>query len=94
MSRNVGFYGVMKEYNRPVILALRLKVEGGEITGIEHVVARNLRGDAMANLIKPRAAFLTPVPPARRNTRQEMARIAPPGQGGATQPLSGKAGRT
>jgi len=31
-SNQVGFYGVMKENNRPLIIALRLKVVDGEIT--------------------------------------------------------------
>jgi hypothetical protein len=50
-SNQVGFYGVMKENDRPLIIALRLKVVDGEITEIEHVLARNLRADRMQNLI-------------------------------------------
>ena len=42
-SNQVGFYGVMKENNRPLIIALRLKIVDGEITEIEHVLARNMR---------------------------------------------------
>src|SRR5689334_12370811 len=38
-----GFYGVMKERDRPVLIALRLKLVNGQITEIEHVLARNLR---------------------------------------------------
>jgi hypothetical protein len=38
-SGQVGFYGVMKEWNRPLILALRLKVVNHKITEIEHVLA-------------------------------------------------------
>jgi len=34
----VGFFGILKEFGRPAILALRLKVEKGKITEIEHVV--------------------------------------------------------
>ena len=66
----------MKEFDKPVILALRLKVEQGKITEIEHVLARNISESAMANLVKPRPGFLQPVPPSERVSREEMLRIA------------------
>lgn len=72
----VGFYGVMKERDRPLIIALRLKVVNGQITEIEHVLARNLRADSVANLAKPRPEFITPLPPANRLPRQQMVSIA------------------
>ncbi len=75
-SRQVGFYGVMKENGRPLIIALRLKVVDGEITEIEHVLARNIRADRMQNLITPRAAFLTNVPPGQRTSREDMINAA------------------
>jgi hypothetical protein len=71
-----GFFGVMEEFKRPVLLALRLKVEDGGIREIEHVVARNLSGPGLANLVKPRPGLVEPVPPAERVPRQEMLRIA------------------
>src|ERR1700683_513242 len=71
-SNQVGFYGVMKENDRPLIIALRLKVIDGEITEIEHILARNMRADRMQNLITPRAAFLADVPPAERTPREDM----------------------
>jgi hypothetical protein len=72
----VGFYGVMKERDRPLIIALRLKVVNGQITEIEHVLARNLRADAVQNLANPRPQFVTPLPPANRLPRQQMVSIA------------------
>jgi hypothetical protein len=72
----VGFYGVMKERGRPLIIALRLKVENGQITEIEHVLARNLRADAVQNLANPRPQFITPLPAASRLPRQQMVSIA------------------
>ncbi len=72
----VGFYGVMKERDRPLIIALRLKVENGQITQIEHVLARNLRADAVKNLANPRPEFATTLPPADRLPRQQMVNIA------------------
>lgn len=72
----VGFYGVMKERDRPLIIALRMKVVNGQITDIEHVLARNLRADAVTNLAKPRPEFLTPLPAANRLPRAQMVNIA------------------
>jgi hypothetical protein len=71
-----GFYGVMKERDRPLIIALRLKVVNGQITEIEHVLARGLRADAVKNLASPRAEFTATVPPADRLPRQQMVNIA------------------
>jgi hypothetical protein len=72
----VGFYGVMKERDRPLIIALRLKVVNGQITEIEHVLARNLRADAVKNLANPRPEFATKLPAADRLPRQQMVNIA------------------
>jgi hypothetical protein len=72
----VGFYGVMKERDKPLIVALRLKVANGQITEIEHVLARNLRPDAVKNLAVSRPEFVTPVPAANRSPRQQMVNIA------------------
>jgi len=72
----VGFYGVMKERNRPLIIALRLKVVNGQITEIEHVLARNLRPDTVQKMAMERPEFVTPLPPANRLPRQQMVNIA------------------
>ncbi len=71
-----GFYGVMKERDKPLIIALRLEVVNGQITEIEHVLARNLRPDTVKKLGIPRPEFVTPVPPASRLPRQQMVNIA------------------
>ncbi|MGC1460315.1 MAG: hypothetical protein WA825_18730 [Steroidobacteraceae bacterium] len=71
-----GFYGVMKERDRPLIIALRLKIVNGQITEIEQVLARNLRPDAVRNLANPRPEFVTPVAVANRLPRQQMVNIA------------------
>jgi hypothetical protein len=71
-----GFYGVMKERDRPLIIALRLKVVNGQITEIEHVLARGLRADAVKNLASPRPEFTATVPPADRLPRPQMVNIA------------------
>src|SRR6185503_10860858 len=71
-----GFYGVMKERDRPLIIALRLKVVNGQITEIEHVLARNLRPDTVKNMAAQRPEFVTPLPAANRLPRQQMVNIA------------------
>ena len=76
ISNQVGFYGVMKENDKPVILALRLKVENEQITEIEHVVARQISERAMKNLVTPRAGFIEPVLADQRVSREEMFNIA------------------
>jgi len=71
-----GFYGVMKERDRPLIIALRLKIVNGQITEIEHVLARGIRADVVKNLATARPEFVTVLPPVRRLPRQQMVNIA------------------
>lgn len=75
VSQQVGFLGVLDEGGKPVELALRLKLENGRITEMEHLVARGLGDRNLPNLKTPRAAFTTAVPAAQRNTRAEMLKI-------------------
>jgi hypothetical protein len=72
VARQVGFIGVMEEAGRPVQVGLRLKVEEGEITEAEHLVARNLGEASLANLQAPRAGLLATVPPDQRLPRELM----------------------
>ncbi len=66
----------MKERDKPLIIALRLKVVNGQITEIEHVLARNLRPDAVKSLANPRPEFVTALPAANRLPRAQMVNIA------------------
>jgi hypothetical protein len=75
-SHQIGFYGVMKEFNKPIILALRLKVEGGKITEIEHVVVRDVRDTGMKNLVTPRPGLVETVPAAERTSRDDLFHAA------------------
>jgi hypothetical protein len=75
-SHQAALFAVMKEFDKPVILALRLKIEDGRIAQIEHVVARGIRESSLPNLATPRAGLLETVPPAGRVSRDEMWRIA------------------
>jgi hypothetical protein len=76
LTSQIGFLGVMKEFDRPVLLALRLRVQNSRIVEAEHVVARSLNESGLKNLARPRAVFATDVAPADRVPRAEMIRIA------------------
>ena len=75
-SGQVGFFGVMKQWDKPVILAVRLKVSYGRITEIEHVIAPDLRPTSMANLQAPRQPLLDDLAPAERTPRAKMLAVA------------------
>ena len=83
VSQQVGFLGVMKatvtvedkQAVRPVLLALRLKLENGRISEMEHLLARNLGERSLPNLLVPRKGLLTMVPEAERMPREELIRI-------------------
>jgi hypothetical protein len=75
-AHQVGFVGVMKEYDNPVMLALRLRVENKQITEIEHIVARGLNQAGLKNLVAPRGALVSDVPADQRVPRDQMLKIA------------------
>ena len=75
-TSQVGFFGVLKEFDRPALLALRLRVQNGRIVEAEHIVVRSLNETGLKNLERPRAAFSADVAPANRVPRAEMLRIA------------------
>jgi hypothetical protein len=74
-SEEVGFIGIMQEGDKPIMLALRLKIRDGQITEAEHLIARNLGAPSLANLQTPRPGLLAIVPPADRVPRAEMLKI-------------------
>jgi hypothetical protein len=76
VAGQVGFMGIIKEKNKPVILGARLKVVDGKITEIDHLVVRDNKEPLSANLIDPRPGFLTPVKPSERTPREQMLKIA------------------
>lgn len=60
----------------PAQLAVRLKIEGGEIVEAEHVVADVTSQEALARLKAPRANLGAVVPERERAPRAELAAIA------------------
>ena len=75
-TSQVGFLGVMQEFDRPVMLALRLRVLNARVVEAEHIVVRALNENGLKNLSRPRAVFASDVAPADRVPRAEMIRIA------------------
>ena len=77
-----GAVGIMTVIDRrtpegvvPAMLAVRLEVDGGEITEAEHLVADVPEADP-ANLAAARPALVTEVPDGERMRRDEIAAVA------------------
>jgi hypothetical protein len=70
---------LVEESGKPVMLALRLKVEAGQLTEIETITVRNAQEGMFFNPdnLKAPSPTMNYVPSAaERNTRDELARIA------------------
>jgi hypothetical protein len=74
VSGTVGFMGMMEESGKPLMLGLRLKVFNGQITEVEHVLARGINARNLTFLQEPRAIFSTPV--KKQMPRWQMLGIA------------------
>lgn len=68
----VGVFAVIRQWDKPVILAARLRVVSNTITEIEHVIAPEIRPAGAPNLVSPRPALLADVPARERTPRAEM----------------------
>jgi hypothetical protein len=72
----VGFVGVVKEHDKPVILALRLKVVNRQITESESIVARTINEKNLVNLKAAPPELSRSLAPSERVSRQELARLS------------------
>ncbi|HXQ26322.1 MAG TPA: hypothetical protein VN822_07940 [Candidatus Acidoferrales bacterium] len=73
----VGFIGVVKEWDRPAILVLRLKVQDGKITEIETIVNRDIPGaTALDKIATPDSVLTQAIPAAERASREELVKIS------------------
>ena len=72
----VGFIGVMKEWDNPVIFCLRLKVAGGKIAEVEDFVVRDADAAKKLEAMSPNPLFLKAVPEAERATRDDLIKTA------------------
>ena len=75
VAQQIGFLGVMQENDRPIEIALRLKLVDGQIAEAEHLIARNLSTTSLVNLVVARPAFSAKVPEDLRSPRDEMLKI-------------------
>ena len=76
VSGQVGALVMMKQWDKPALVAVRLKVMDGKIAEAQHIVATSFFPGGEANLVAPRAAFLSDVPPAERTPRAQMLAAA------------------
>ncbi len=72
----VGFIGVMKEWDNPVIFCLRLKVADGKIAEVEDFVVRDADAAKKLEAMSPNPQFLKAVPVAERATRDDLIKTA------------------
>jgi hypothetical protein len=75
-SGQIAIATVAKINGASYLTAVRLKVHNNKITEIEQLLANNIQPLALPNLVEPRAALLADVPPALRDSRSDMIRIA------------------
>jgi hypothetical protein len=77
-QQQAGFLGVMEREgengNEPVLLAIRLKLEDGEITEAEHLIA-GANPNNMQRLQVPRAGLTSEVPAGSRQDYDELVEI-------------------
>jgi len=76
VAGQVAFLGVLEENARPTIAAVRLKVAGGEITEIDHLVVHSGDQPLNPNMSRVRADLLEPVTDEERVSRERMLEIA------------------
>jgi hypothetical protein len=76
VSGQVGFMGVMQEGGKPILLGLRLQVFAGHVIQAEHVIARDLAAQSLANLQVARPIFAKVTPEGMRMPRYEIKGIA------------------
>jgi hypothetical protein len=69
-----GWIGLVERAGTPVLLALRLKLDGRRITEAEHLVAEPLGGD-LRQLVEPRRGLLATIPADKRLSHAELTRI-------------------
>jgi hypothetical protein len=72
----IGFLGVIENEKKPTIASVRLKVENGKITEIDHMVVPAGDKPLNPNMSKVRPALLERQPKAERVTYDDMRRIA------------------
>jgi len=73
--QQVGWIGVVQQDGKPMMLALRLKVENGKITQAEHILSAPLGGDKNPNIVAVRPGLLRDIPAAKRLPHDKLIAI-------------------
>ena len=76
VAGQVAMFGSMQAWSNPALVAIRLKLDAGVISEVEHLVTRQLRPESLPNLQTPRPGLLDDVPPAERGKRDDLLQIA------------------
>jgi len=76
VSGQIGGIVMVKSEGKPTELAFRLKVQNGQITEAEHLMATITAESQLANLTAPRPGLLSPVPPSDRLPREVLLLFA------------------
>jgi hypothetical protein len=78
VQQQAGFMGVLERQGengpQPVLVAVRLKLDDGEITEAEHIVAA-VNQNNLQRLQTPRAGFLAEVPAGSRKSHDDLVEI-------------------
>jgi hypothetical protein len=73
--QQVGWIGVIQEDGKPMMLALRLKIENGKITQAEHLLAAPLGGDKNPNIVTPRPGLVNQIPAGKELAHDKLIAI-------------------
>jgi hypothetical protein len=73
--QQVGWMGVVQQDGKPMMLALRLKLENGRITQAEHILAAPLRPDNNPNIAAPRRGLVAEIPAGKRLAHDRLIAI-------------------
>lgn len=72
----IAFQGVLKIDGAPALTAIRLRVERGMITEVEHMYDRDVAPQALELLQRPRPTLLADVPEEKRLSREYLTYAA------------------
>ncbi|MBN2243736.1 MAG: hypothetical protein JW793_13705 [Acidobacteria bacterium] len=72
----VGYMGLLEENGKPIQLGVRLKLENGEITEIDHMIWRQIGDPMPAGLMKPRPGLIEPLPESEKTSREAMVQAS------------------
>ncbi len=76
MLGQIGYMGLLQEKKKPIQLSVRLKLENGEITEIDHMIWRQISDPMPDGLLQPRPGLVTKLDPSERVSREEMFKAA------------------